>query len=349
MIVREPSEPLDIERVRIRAYFLWENQTGKAWWDPVSNWTEAEKKEARIGIAEMPRPTLPYIVVDQNFLRDQSLIERLLRRSEIENKCILLPDSGLAEMLKGGKWDYAMKRSLEHLSKNPYRVVLAHSLGPLMKTEEATGELADDIVDREVTAQFRRLLVELDSGSAGEVYSELLNRISNAQQHANSQHFDHTQNKTTVRNFVDGWKEDLTSEELSALRSASGGRAEFIKMMASDSLAKTCAMSLAAGGYEQKTSERLAVMPSVSGMVTLLLAGLALKWLVAGGLDAADEAKLTNDLVDLDYVLFGVLSGELHSKEKRVMELFQDMIQVSEERWSRIKELLLESLDSKQT
>ena len=32
-------------RVRNRAYFHWENRTGRQWWDPVSNWLQAESEE----------------------------------------------------------------------------------------------------------------------------------------------------------------------------------------------------------------------------------------------------------------------------------------------------------------
>lgn len=37
--------PQDRERIRLRAYFLWDKRTGKTWWDPVSNWLEAEACE----------------------------------------------------------------------------------------------------------------------------------------------------------------------------------------------------------------------------------------------------------------------------------------------------------------
>lgn len=33
------------ERVRTRAFFHYENRTGDRWWDPVSNWTQAEREE----------------------------------------------------------------------------------------------------------------------------------------------------------------------------------------------------------------------------------------------------------------------------------------------------------------
>jgi hypothetical protein len=38
---------VDPAKVRIRAFFLWEGRTGIAWWDPVSNWLEAEDFEKR--------------------------------------------------------------------------------------------------------------------------------------------------------------------------------------------------------------------------------------------------------------------------------------------------------------
>ncbi len=32
-------------RIRERAFFLWENKSGSYWWDPVSNWVEAEQQD----------------------------------------------------------------------------------------------------------------------------------------------------------------------------------------------------------------------------------------------------------------------------------------------------------------
>jgi hypothetical protein len=40
------APPGSYERIRDRAYFLWENREGLAWWDADSNWFEAEGTEA---------------------------------------------------------------------------------------------------------------------------------------------------------------------------------------------------------------------------------------------------------------------------------------------------------------
>lgn len=39
MAIRDVSD----EQTRLRAFFLWKNRTGKAWWDATSNWLEAEQ------------------------------------------------------------------------------------------------------------------------------------------------------------------------------------------------------------------------------------------------------------------------------------------------------------------
>jgi hypothetical protein len=45
--INYPSAPPgSYERIQERAYFLWKNRTGCAWWDPVSNWSEAEQADA---------------------------------------------------------------------------------------------------------------------------------------------------------------------------------------------------------------------------------------------------------------------------------------------------------------
>jgi len=35
----------DCRMIRERAFFLWENKSGKRWWDSISNWIEAEEQE----------------------------------------------------------------------------------------------------------------------------------------------------------------------------------------------------------------------------------------------------------------------------------------------------------------
>ncbi len=40
------APPGSYERIQSHAYLLWANKTGSAWWDPESNWREAERSDA---------------------------------------------------------------------------------------------------------------------------------------------------------------------------------------------------------------------------------------------------------------------------------------------------------------
>jgi hypothetical protein len=42
------APPGSYERIQERAYFLWVNRTGAAWWDPDSNWLEAERADVAV-------------------------------------------------------------------------------------------------------------------------------------------------------------------------------------------------------------------------------------------------------------------------------------------------------------
>lgn len=42
----------DCRMIRARAFFLWENKTGKLWWDSMSNWIEAEEQETLLRLAK---------------------------------------------------------------------------------------------------------------------------------------------------------------------------------------------------------------------------------------------------------------------------------------------------------
>jgi hypothetical protein len=42
------APPGSYERILERAYFLWENRSGSAWWDAESNWAEAERNDAAL-------------------------------------------------------------------------------------------------------------------------------------------------------------------------------------------------------------------------------------------------------------------------------------------------------------
>lgn len=59
------SDP-DVEReskIRTRAYFLWENRTGRTWWNDFDNWIQAEYEEDLLSIADMMKPFVASVLI----------------------------------------------------------------------------------------------------------------------------------------------------------------------------------------------------------------------------------------------------------------------------------------------
>src|SRR5579863_10348481 len=77
---------MDKNRIRVRAYFHFENQTGQHWQYPVSNWLQAEQEEqALMFFVELGRRV--------DFIRD------VYARCRI----VLKPNEGLARALAGAE------------------------------------------------------------------------------------------------------------------------------------------------------------------------------------------------------------------------------------------------------
>lgn len=289
---------------------------------------------------------LPYIVVDQNVLRDEYEIDKLHQRCLEENLSILLPDAAILEMLKGSEWEDTVWRSLVLLAKKPNYLIVGKCTGELMREEIKTGEPCTDVVDHDVTKQFLRFLNEIRNGSSPTL-SLLRRTVPDAVASQKSQLLDHKQNKATVLNLVRTWQEELSSEEIKILRSkdkdASAYNHTFRGLLAGPVMVKTCATALSGAGYPELTANLLSITQSVSSHLFLCMAGLALKWLGQGGLDSMPEEKVTNEVVDLEYIIFASLSKGIVSKERDVNEMYNHIVAIAESRLQLFKRAMDEN------
>src|SRR4051812_42898825 len=53
------------------------------------------------------RPVLPYVVIDQNCLRDEGIVSQALRSAREGGELIVLTEAAFFEMMKSGEWGVA--------------------------------------------------------------------------------------------------------------------------------------------------------------------------------------------------------------------------------------------------
>lgn len=331
-------KPNIIEKdIKIRAYFLWENQSGIDYKNPISNWIQAEKEELNEWRSTPDRPKFPYIVIDQNYLRDQRMISHVLKSIKDTDLFVLLPDVAIMEMLKVPQWECTMKKSLSLLAEEPQKIKVALGFGEIMRKEKKDQSPIDEIEDKLVTPRWQALLSEIKNGDGPEIVSARKN-IFGAQNLAQSQFLNHTWNKDVFVNLYNAWRQTLSRKDINDIRNDSTNE-QAIELISSLSMTKTVELGLENAGYERECAQVLAGTQSISSFWITTLATSALDWLVKNGLENADPEKITNDYIDIDYIVLGIVSMGLFSGETKVNELYNLMQIIADRKWKWLQDL----------
>lgn len=221
-----------------------------------------------------------------------------MHRARTDGDYIVVTDMALAEMMKSQQWESTTKRSLQILSEDPALVACSKAIGPLMKEEFDSGEPASSILDEEVSEKVRHLLGEVRNGD-GSTLEHVRKVIQDARELGQRQHFDHTRNKAQLTQIVRSWKEDLSADDLRAVRR--GDEERIRELLSNGEMQGTCINALVGAGYERSLAIRLTMDPSVTSHEFLTFVAIGLRWL--DGIEGADEKKITNDLADKDYIV----------------------------------------------
>jgi hypothetical protein len=270
----------------------------------------------------------PHLVVDQNMLRDAATLRAA-------SGPFVLPDVAIAELFKGDAWEYVAERSLQVLAASPSSVVVAHSVGHMLREEQRTSVL-EPIIDEVATSAFQDFLRQV-ANSPSAAFDRYRERIEGARTAAGGQHFDDVRNTDTVVNVRNAWLEELHENELRALRQRDGDISPiFVRLLSDGSMVRTVSDMLLNAGYSVNVAQQLAFFPSFTGALCTGLVALALQWIARGGLDGqTDPQVLTNDLADLDYLVMSMFCGGLLSRERKVLRLRPVLAEALGSAWRR--------------
>lgn len=265
--------------------------------------------------------TLPYIVIDQNCLRDMTLVQELQIRARYQGQHIVLPDMALWEMMKNNQWEETAHRSLKTLADFPAGVLLAHAPGDLLRLELTEKHAHVDVIYHDATPRIRRLLGDISKG-AGSTLDDMRTTVPAAQPDLSHQYERHTHNKQRIVNMMNLLKELLLGHDRvrKALRDTATMRDSFRQIMAMPAVKVMTKQTLLDIGF----AEEVAAGPSVAYYHTFGLMGLSLLY-IAQGMESRAPENATNDLADLDYVVIALFCKGLASKDNRTRELYEDL------------------------
>jgi hypothetical protein len=275
----------------------------------------------------------PYVVLDQNAFRRPALLGPAIQRATSLGAKLLITEAAVIEMMKNPQWELTAERSLAGLAHSANLVALGRGVPDLMREEVATGRPAyGTLEDFERTPAVQDLIRELSTGNPGPVLAYVRSTIITAQATVlDTQYLDHAQNKQRLIRHRDEWATLLESEP--DLRKKLRGDASLrAQLLAHPKVSVHVERGLIAAGMSDTDARRLAYDRSVSSHSLLAMSALALRWYLNGGLDGAKPAKITNDLMDREYITIASLCLELVSEEAKVNELIGEVKDAADKR-----------------
>lgn len=271
------------------------------------------------------------LVLDQNKLRQSRAPEvaELLRSSPTTH--FVLPDAAFIEMTKNvDAREETLVESLGMIAPHSTRVHIGRSIPESLRKEIGSGRsTAGNMLLRDARGEARRMLAAIAAGTAHN--DPLLRRIVEDEDGHHDDiaedYYIHADNKARVAGLIEELKEELlTAADVKALRSGRmdrDARLDLIHKVIPDWLGRTLSKR---NGYSVGAVWSLLRQKPMVLRLQYYMMWLCMDWIRNGGYENVDPPKVSNDLIDRDYILTGSCFHGLISGESRVNEAYHDIM-----------------------
>jgi hypothetical protein len=257
-----------------------------------------------------------FYVVDQNFFRLPALAELV---QDKKNRFVI-PDAAFFEMSKAAEWKSTYLNSLRFLAQSPSSVFLSKSVGEVLNEETTTRKASTKIISQLNTQLVRGLLCEIKAGVEGPVFARFESGMVQSQTDFIQPRLDHEKNKKSVRALLETIKSSMHPDLVRGLKNHSVPESEYLDGVRGllphvlDSLFDDLNMS------KEARKSFVKKMPMIARHTYLKII-MCCDWIVKNGFDCIKAEKITNDLLDHEYVIAATyFDSLLLSKESKAQD-----------------------------
>lgn len=266
-----------------------------------------------------------FVVLDQGVLRTPDLGGLIEARPDFQ---FVLPDLSFLEMTKSDQWESTLRNSLNYLATVAPRVFVCISVGEAMRKELQTGRAqTSHMISREATNFVRGLLASIRQGTAGVELDRIRADPDGHRQTLARDFLDHQQNKTRSADIIEATQEMFSAElqkEMRAKRLSEEQKLAIIRHVAPNLLSATFNRL----GYSANRAKFLLKQKPMLLRYTYLKAWFCIGWIEKGGFDSIKDEKVTNHLLDHEYVLAATCFNGIFSKDGAVNEAYPAMVKL---------------------
>ena len=264
-------------------------------------------------------------VLDQNYFRSPELA--LLIESDPTAQFVI-PDVAFIEMCKSDKWQDVLRMSLSTLSKCPGRVYHSLNVGEALKKELSTRRSIDGhLLPIQFRAFTRTILNDVAKETSEAGISLLSKRMGEVQIEIRDNELNHSWNEESLKTRTKIMKDAIGADVLRLLRNGlenDSERLALIQRVAVD-LLKT---HLTNEGWSENAIRNFIKSKPLTLRFYVLSVRHAIEWAKKNGLDSMAAAKITNDMLDQEYILISSFFDGILSKEVEVNRAHEDLANI---------------------
>lgn len=260
-----------------------------------------------------------------NFLRLEALRDQLRVQPEIR---LVLPDLAMFEMAKSSNRELTLKLSLDIIAQEPHRVFVSRALSDCLSYELSRKvAVVGHLLDRESTIFLRRLLSAVATGIRNAEYDQVIDDPQNYLSDMKRDYLDDSLNKTRSVQLVDVTKRVMTPEFANRLRGSLVGTPEKIHFVHEKAQSLLLEVLKENGFSHEKVIYLRRQKPMILRYFYVKL-WACLSWEEQGRIENINAGKVTNDLIDHEYVLAATFFNGVLSNDRAVNDTYAAVSQL---------------------
>lgn len=262
-------------------------------------------------------------VIDQGYFRNEDLRKRI--GSAERDEYFIVTEDALVEMFKSENWRKITRLSLSILSQFKEKILVTNPIGILREKEIKTKKACRTFVDNESTKLFRNLLDEYQKGVEGEMSRIMQENISKVQAYKSNVMLNHDKNKKLYLSIVSQFQEQMGPSLRNDLRK-NQVKSEDVYQLIIEGV-EECFRN-PKGEFNRMNEDRLGYFINSKPVHYFLYATLlyeAFYWQQKLGLAQMTSKKITNYILDTNYVIIAIYSKGILSEDSFVNELIHHL------------------------
>jgi hypothetical protein len=262
-------------------------------------------------------------VIDQGYFRNKDLIIKI--KSSAENEFYIVTEDALIEMFKSDKWEKVSTNSLSIIKDFKEKILVTNPIGLIREKEIETKKAYHNFVDPISTKLFWDLLDEIKNGMVGKISKEFQQNILRTQQYKSKKVLDHEKNKRLYLQIVTQFQEQMGPTLRNDLRK-NQVKIEDIYQLILEGV-EEC-FRYPNGAFNRMNEAELEYLISCKPVHYFLYATLlyeAFYWQQKLGLSQMNSKKITNYILDTNYVIIAIYSKGILSEDGFVNELIHHL------------------------